>query len=538
MAATETTTPAAGDPAETPNSVWRSRVMLIIGGLLLWRIIYAAIVPLDLVHDEAYYWDWSRQLDYGYYSKPPMIAWIIGASTSLLGSSPFAVRLPAVLLGTCGLWLIYLIAERLYSGKAGFWAVIASAATPGNVVMSLLMTIDAPFVFCWTLALYCFWRLLEENSNQLLWGILTAVVIGIGVLSKQTMLGFLAFGGIFILLSSVDRKQLARPAIWLTAAGALMFLTPVLVWNYQHGWITFQHTGDHFSSEEIRWWKRATESLEYIGSQAGVVTPIVYLLISFTGLVGLAHFWKLERREKYLLCLSALPLLLVAILSLRQRIEPNWPAAFYPAAVVLLAGWVTQHFRFNGFMDLFRRSFYPGVAMGGTFALATYALPFLIGPLGIDGSKLDPTPRLRGWQELGRQAANARNEIPELHESLVISAAGRATAAELAFYMPDHPRVYLWDDNEAITSQYDLWGGPREPAGKSAMIVTREGFPPAEALCSAFISVEPIREIAIPLGNGRIHRFTIWRGEGMKYWPSAGDTEIMRIAKDPKVSPK
>jgi len=534
MAATETTTPAADDAAATPNSVWRTRVMMIIGALLVWRIVFAAIVPLDLVHDEAYYWDWSRQLDYGYYSKPPMIAWIIGASTWLFGATPFAVRLPAVLLGTCGLWLIYLIGERLYSGKAGLWAVIASAATPGNVAMSLLMTIDAPFVFCWTVALYTFWRLLEADSNRWLWGAATAVAIGVGVLSKQTMLGFLAFGGIFILLSSTDRKQLARPAIWFTAAAALLFLAPVLWWNYQHDWITFQHTGDHFEAEQVRWWKRATESLEYIGSQAGVVTPIVYLLISFTGLVGLAHFWRMERREQYLLCLSAMPLLLVAILSMRQQIDPNWPAAFYPAAVILLAGWATQHFNLGSLMDMFRRWFYPGVGMGGTFAAATYALPFLIVPLGIDGSKLDPTPRLRGWKELGQQAAETRSEIPELRDALVISAAGRATAAELAFYMPDHPRVYLWDSSREVTSQYDLWGGPTGAEGRSAMIVTREGFPPAEALTSAFHSVAPVREIAIPLGNGRIHRFTIWHGTGMKYWPTAEDAEIMRIAEKPE----
>jgi undecaprenyl-diphosphatase len=424
MAATTTQNDqaSANEKPTTSNLTWRYRVLGIIGALLVWRIIFNYIVPLDLVHDEAYYWDWSRQLDWGYFSKPPMIAWIIGSITSLLGSSAFAVRLPAVMFGTCGLWFIYLIAERLYGGKAGFWAVLASAATPGNVAMSLLMTIDAPFLFCWSIALYSFWRLLEKNSNVWLWGALTVVAIGLGLLSKQTMLGFLVFGGLFILLSKTDRKQLARPAIWLVAGGALLFLAPVLWWNYQHDWITFQHTGDHFATESVRWWKKATESLEYIGSQAGVITPLVYLLISFTGLVGLSQFFKLGRREQYLLCFSALPLLMVALLSMRQHIEPNWPAAFYPAAMILLAGWATSHFQFNNLMDVFRRSFYPGVGLGGLFAAATYALPFLIVPLGIDGSKLDPTPRLRGWDELGSQVSQVRSEVPELKDSLVISA--------------------------------------------------------------------------------------------------------------------
>src|SRR5690606_35111108 len=134
------------------------------------------------------------------------------------------------------------------------------------------------------------------------------------------------------------------------------------------------------------------------------------------------QFRKLPRRERFLLCFSALPLLTVALLSMRQRIEPNWPAAFYPAGMILLAGWATHCVRFDNLMDHFRSWFYPCVGIGGSFAVATYALPSLIVPLGIDGTKLDPTPRLRGWKELGTQAAEARQTIPELRHSLVISA--------------------------------------------------------------------------------------------------------------------
>jgi len=144
---------------------WLRRTRWLIGCLLLFRLVYAAYVPLDLVPDEAYYWDWSRQLDWGYYSKPPMVAWLIGLSTSILGSTAFAVRLPAVLLGTLGLFWMYLLAARLYGRQAGFWAALLTAATPGNAALALLMTIDAPFLFCWCGALYCFWRFLEGGRS-------------------------------------------------------------------------------------------------------------------------------------------------------------------------------------------------------------------------------------------------------------------------------------------------------------------------------------------------------------------------------------
>ena len=68
-------------PQVSPN--YGKRAAWLIGGLLLFRLVYAAWLPLDLVHDEAYYWDWSRQLDFGYYSKPPMVAWLIRLATSV-----------------------------------------------------------------------------------------------------------------------------------------------------------------------------------------------------------------------------------------------------------------------------------------------------------------------------------------------------------------------------------------------------------------------------------------------------------------------
>ncbi|CAE7482111.1 unnamed protein product, partial [Symbiodinium sp. CCMP2456] len=185
----------SADPIDA--SLWTRRTMWLVLGLGLFRLVYLAFDPFDLVHDEAYYWDWSRQLDYGYFSKPPMIAWLIGLSTRLLGDHEFAVRLPAVLLGTGSLAFVFMLARRMYDAKVGFWATMLVAMTPGNVAMSLLMTIDAPFLFFWSAAMYCFWRLLEKGEDRWKWLVATTVVIGLGLLTKQTMAGMLVFGGLF-----------------------------------------------------------------------------------------------------------------------------------------------------------------------------------------------------------------------------------------------------------------------------------------------------------------------------------------------------
>src|SRR2546423_14475763 len=67
----------------------RCRVLagaLIVGSALLRLVYLAWQCPLDLSPDEAHYWDWSRHLDWSYYSKGPGVAWLIRLSCELFGS--------------------------------------------------------------------------------------------------------------------------------------------------------------------------------------------------------------------------------------------------------------------------------------------------------------------------------------------------------------------------------------------------------------------------------------------------------------------
>ena len=71
---------------------WRLLVAILILGTAALRIAYLARdCPLDLAPDEAHYWDWSRHLDWSYYSKGPLVALLIRASCELFGTSMLAV---------------------------------------------------------------------------------------------------------------------------------------------------------------------------------------------------------------------------------------------------------------------------------------------------------------------------------------------------------------------------------------------------------------------------------------------------------------
>ena len=58
-------------------NIYQARTLWLISIFLILRLIFLYLSPLGLHGDEAQYWVWSKNLDWGYYSKPPFVALII-----------------------------------------------------------------------------------------------------------------------------------------------------------------------------------------------------------------------------------------------------------------------------------------------------------------------------------------------------------------------------------------------------------------------------------------------------------------------------
>src|SRR5262245_21833987 len=100
---------------------WRAAILLT-AGLTAARLLALFHTPLELYPDEAQYWLWSRTLDFGYYSKPPMVAWAIWATTALGGDAEPWVRLSAGLFQAGAVLLVFAIGRRLYGPAAALAA--------------------------------------------------------------------------------------------------------------------------------------------------------------------------------------------------------------------------------------------------------------------------------------------------------------------------------------------------------------------------------------------------------------------------------
>src|SRR5438477_651880 len=139
----------------TPENRWLWRCLaavLILASAALHVLYLIQDCPLDLAPDEAHYWDWSRHLDWSYYSKGPLVAYLIRTGTALAGSvsqrltasDMLAVRLPAVLCGALLLLSLYVLTVQVFGREGLATTVVAAALTlPAVAAGSSLMTIDA-----------------------------------------------------------------------------------------------------------------------------------------------------------------------------------------------------------------------------------------------------------------------------------------------------------------------------------------------------------------------------------------------------------
>ena len=81
---------------------------IILSLSLLVKLIAVYSTNFDLFGDEAQYLIWSHSLDFGYYSKPPFVAWIISFFTFFLGNSFVIIKLIPIIFYVISGYDVYL----------------------------------------------------------------------------------------------------------------------------------------------------------------------------------------------------------------------------------------------------------------------------------------------------------------------------------------------------------------------------------------------------------------------------------------------
>ena len=526
----EATNPSAPIGAETPNAAegggWSRRVLRLLALVVAFRVLFLLffIGSTDLAGDEAYYWDWGRQPDWGYYSKPPMIGWLMAAVSALSGGgAEWAIRATALLIGTGSLLLLHALCRRLFGAKAAALTLLLVLLTPANAALNLFLTIDAPLVLWWTAALLLFWRAAgtAEKTGLGFWLGLGGV-IGLGVLTKQMMLVFPLLMLIWAVVRAENRRLLRVGGFWLAIGIGVAALTPVLWWNQRHQWITLEHTKHHFNADAQSLADHASEFFQFPALQALLYTPVTWGLLMLVLVQSWRGWRRLERPALFLAVFSVLPLTPFFFLALRQEVNPNWPAVFYIGLFALLGAKLAGVFGAPIAAKWQRAAF----LTGGLFAGLTYALPLVLDATGWQGKKgVDVFADLRGWKEAGRQAGVFLEQVPRPEQTLVVVLGHRYNAAHMAFHLPQRPRIYRWERDGRIMSQYEVWPAPTDKLGWDVLVIYpdsddgRPRNPLHTSFSRHFESTRSLGEIRVPIGNGREYSAQVVLCSGMKRWP-------------------
>lgn len=479
-------------------------LLAIVVGLTLGRLLFLATDPYPLDPDEAQYWSYGETPAAGYYSKPPLVAWIIAASTSVFGDTAFGVRFASPVLHAVIAGLLFLIGRRLFSPSVGFWAGLVWLTLPGVTVSTGLMTTDPPMLLCWAAALYILILVLEKPT-PIRWAALGAM-IGLGLLGKYTMVAFPLSLGLFILFNPSERERFSLRGAGVALAAALVVVAPNLGWNALHEFATLRHVGDNASLTGDLF--RPDRLAEFVGAQFGVFGPILFGVL----LVVLARWRRLasEPRWSLLLWMCATLFGVITLQSLLSRAHGNWAAPSYLAGAVLVSAWLLQSGRVAWLKA--------GIGLNLAFALAWPAYLTVIALLlPAWPSSADPFTKSRAAPELGAAIQTTRAMWPEA-PARVLFDHRRLMASSLFYGELDLDETYMWTAGGEPGNHYalvrDLEIDP--PAGPLLYVTGRAG--PADVM-RAFQHAAPVREIEIVTHPDRSFRYFLFRLEGFRGYP-------------------
>ncbi len=417
------------------------RLFLFLNFLIfLLRLFYIEISPFDLSPEEAQYWDWSRQLDLSYYSKPPLVAYLNWISTHIFGNTEFAVRGWSALFGFLSSLLIFRISEYYTDKKRAFLLGLLPNLFVGFNGLSFLFTTDTPLFFFWGLSFLTL-LLAVEKEKTIYWTFL-GIFGGLGFLSKYSMVLFFPLGVFYIIIRKPYLFRTFKP--YLSMFIGFLFTLPVLYWNYLYHWVSFKHvlglSGLEKHLNQFPNWKTFTN---FLISQIALLSFGFFFYLLWGWLKNLT-----PKRAFFSLTLFSLPIYLVfQMLALKKSVYGNWAGFGYFTGGILAGIYFLRYFK----------KLLPVNVLFIILALFLNAIAFyppILDRVGLNKvipPEKDPTRIMVGWRELGEFVSKFYNPKTDF-----IFSTRYQICAEMAFYVKGNPRTYLFSYYRRM-NQYDLW---------------------------------------------------------------------------------
>ncbi|MDB2414428.1 glycosyltransferase family 39 protein [Rickettsiales bacterium] len=450
--------------------------------------------PFDLFYDEAQYWGWSKSFEFGYYSKPPVVAWMIGLTTGICSDETWCVRLSSPILHIITSWAIFSLTKLVFEEKIALLSSVTYLTLPAVTISSMFVSTDPALLCFWALSLWAFIAALKDDKWR--YWILAGIFSGLGMMSKYNMLIFLVSVCSFCFFIPQYRKVFISKKFWSAILIAAVIFVPNIWWNWQNDFASFLHTQDNAKGEGMS--ISLPNMLEFIASQNGVFGPILFISLLIILFLTATRRIQLDKAQKMLLCFFLPMFLLITSISLTSRAHANWAAPAYISAVILVVSVL--------YNSKFCKLIYVSLILHLLILAIISAFYPLIDSLGLKlyGRKTqiseniikDPFRRLMGWEQLGQKVSQIKAQYPEAG----ILTYTRKTHAELLYYVRPHPQIIVkWNPQERLTDHYDMTGNLNEYEGKDFLFVTQYDLDVLKDIPLYFQSSRLIDEVVVDL---------------------------------------
>src|SRR5580704_15786620 len=472
-----------------PDTKENRFALAILAGFAIARLLFAFAIGLGI--DESYTVAISRRLSLSYFDHPPLHLWIAHLAALALGES-VAVRVVFVSLFFATGWIYYQFVRRLFGSRSALIAIFALNVTPfffasaGGWIVP-----DGPLLFGLAVAAWAASRLFfrQPSEEASAWQFWPLVGLGLGLAGLSKYSAILTASGLvtFIVLAPEQRHWLKRPALYISAILACATITPVLLWNAQHGWASFVFQGARGVPNGVL---RPAQSLTMVLGEVAFLSPWIFAPL-VAGIASAFRHWRDERRL-FLLCLSLPAIVLFTLTPLwGGRGQPHWAMPGWFFAFALMGAWVNK---FGISAGALRRWVFVSLALLAAIVAiailqASTGWPWVV--LAAQSHLADPT--LEGFEWRNLKKAPIFVQAPSFIISTKWSDAGKIALAfgpqTPIFVLSNDPRGWAFlDDSGSFV-------------GQSGVIVTRAA------------EVASTLAVAIPLfaGLGQPQLYTLGR---------------------------
>ena len=412
-----------------------SSLIIIVLSFIFLRVFAIISTPLELSADEAQYWLWSKELNWGYFSKPPMIAWLIHVSNNIFGDYDYSIRIFAPLIHGINALVIFRLSQEINDNNlAHFLSSLIWLTLPIVGVGSFLMSTDTPLVLIWTTSLLVIVKA-YNSDNLFLWN-LAGLIAGLALYAKYAAL-YLPLGLIiFYIINFQYEKNIKLRGLFLFVLNFIIVSLPNVIWNYFNNFHTINHLSSNAVIDAPSY--SLIGSLTFLIAQVAILGPLLFIVFLLTAY----NIKRLNKLSIFLLYFIFPVYILMFIQGFFSEANENWAASALPAITILCGYFLSKRIKFavlTIFSNFFICIFILIVSFNGN-------LIFL-------DLKSDPLRKLKGWYILSEDLKDTISK----KKSDVVLVDRRGIAAELIYYLRnENIKIRVPESSKSPSNHYQL----------------------------------------------------------------------------------